>query len=95
MKIMEATNQLAQRIIEEQAIIVGPLAWEEAKKVNGLRVDVIAHTINMEGNSRETLEKLVAQYERLFGLASREVCRDAIRPLLSQVPEEEIPAVLR
>lgn len=37
----------------------------------------------------------IAQYEKLFGIASREVCRDAVRPLLSQAPEEEIPAVLK
>lgn len=28
-------------------------------------------------NPREVLEGLAAQYERLFGRASREVCRDA------------------
>lgn len=33
--------------------------------------------------------------ENIFDQASREVCRDAVRPLLSQVPEEEIPAILR
>src|SRR3989344_2234076 len=30
-----------------------------------------------------------------FWAASREVCRDAVRPLLSQVPQDEIPAVLK
>jgi len=37
----------------------------------------------------------VAQYERLFGAASREVCRDAVRPFLSQISQDEIPAVLK
>lgn len=91
----QITNQLADKIIHEQELIVGPLAWDEAKKVSGLRVDIVAHQVNVEGNPKEVLEKLVAQYERLFGLASREVCRDAVRPLLSQVPDEEIPSVLK
>lgn len=74
---------------------MGPVAWEQASKVTGLRVDVKSHTVTIEGNSKEVLEKLVAQYERLFGPASREVCRDAVRPLLGQVPPDEVPAVLR
>lgn len=74
---------------------MGPVAWEQAQKVTGLRVDIQAHTVSIEGNSKDVLEKLVAQYERLFGPASREVCRDAVRPLLGQVPPDEVPAVLR
>lgn len=86
---------IATKIIEEQALIIGPVAWEEASKVSGLHVDSTAHQVQLEGNSKEVLEKLVAQYEHLFGRASREVCRDAVRPLLSQVSENEIPAILR
>ncbi|TSC72156.1 MAG: Uncharacterized protein G01um101438_659 [Parcubacteria group bacterium Gr01-1014_38] len=92
---MSIYDQFASNIIKEQESIMGPLAWEQASKVTGLRVDIQAHTVNVEGNSKEVLEKLVAQYGRLFGPASREVCRDAIRSLLSQVAPDEIPAVLR
>lgn len=88
-------QQLTQKIIHEQESIIGPIAWEEASKVSGLRVDAKAHQVNIEGNPREVLKKLVAQYERLFGRASREVCRDAVRPLLAQVADNEIPAILR
>ena len=88
-------GQLVASIIKEQESIMGPLAWEEASKVTGLRVDIQSHTVNIEGNSKEVLEKLVAQYERLFGPASREVCRDAVRPLLAQVSPDEVPAVLK
>lgn len=92
---MTIRDQLADYIIKEQAQIIGPVAWEEAGKVSGLRIDISTHQVSVEGNTREVLERLVAQYEKLFGLASREVCRDAVRPLLSQVPQEEIPAVLK
>lgn len=91
----QQAQSLVARIIQEQALIIGPVAWEEASKVNGLRVDSTAHQVQLEGNSKEVLEKLVAQYEHLFGRASREVCRDAVRPLLAQVSENEIPAVLK
>lgn len=92
---MSIEDQMAQKIISEQELVIGPLAWEEAGKVTGLHVDIQTHTVNVEGNSKEVLEKLVARYERLFGPASREVCRDAVKPLLAQVPPDEVPAVLR
>lgn len=92
---MSIYDQFAANIIKEQETIIGPVAWEQAGKVTGLRVDIKMHTVNVEGNSKEVLEKLVAQYEILFGPASREVCRDAVRPLLAQVPPDEVPAVLQ
>lgn len=92
---MSAQNDIVIKIIEEQELIIGPVAWEEAGKVTGLRIDIAQHQVSIEGNVKEVLEKLVAQYELLFGPASREVCRDAVRPLLSQVPQDEIPAVLK
>ncbi len=92
---MSIFDQFASNIIKEQEFIIGPVAWEQASKVTGLRVDIQSHTVSVEGNSRDVLEKLVAQYEVLFGPASREVCRDAVRPLLGQVPPDEVPAILK
>ncbi len=40
-------------------------------------------------------KKLVAQYKNCSAFSSREVCRDAARPLLAQIPVDEVPAVLR
>jgi hypothetical protein len=93
--ITSIENQLVEQIIKEQELIIGPMAWEEASKVAGLRIDVGKREVHIEGNAKQALENLVAQYEKLFGLASREVCRDAVRPLLSQVPQDEIPAILK
>ena len=91
----QITNQLADKIIHDQEMIIGPVAWEQAGKVTGLRIDIAKHEVNIEGDTKDVLTRLVAQYEKLFGAASREVCRDAVRPLLSQVPQDEIPAVLK
>lgn len=79
----------------QEAQLIGPIAWEQAGKVTGLRIDIAKHKVNIEGDTKDVLTRLVAQYEKLFGAASREVCRDAVRPLLSQMPQDEIPAVLR
>ena len=103
---MPQESQLADKIIRDQELIIGPVAWEHAQKVTGLRINIQSHEVDIEGDARDVLERLVAQYEKLFGKASREVCRDqpsltelwpasAVRPLLSQVPESDVPAVLR
>jgi hypothetical protein len=92
---MSTQSDIVIKIIEEQELIIGPVAWEEAGKVTGLRIDAVQHQASIEGNVKEVLEKLVAQYEQLFGPASREVCRDAIRPFLSQISQDEIPTVLK
>lgn len=92
---MTPISQLADHIIKEQELIIGPVAWEEAEKVTGLRINIRSHEVDIEGDAKEVLERLVAQYEKLFGKASREVCRDAVRPFLAQVPEADVPAVLK
>ncbi len=85
---------LAEHIIKEQELVIGPLAWREAGKVSGL---VIAknHKITISGNTRAVLEGLVGQFEELFGPASREVCREAVKPYLSQFSKDAVPEVLR
>ena len=90
---MGTSDRIAQQIIHEQETIIGPVAWMEARKVRGLRVE--GHDVHVDGVPRDVLDGLVKQYERLFGRASREVCRDAVRPLISQVSQEDVPAVLR
>lgn len=90
-----STSQIVNKIILEQELVIGPLAWNEATKVSGLRVDVKTHHVDLYGDPKEVLGRLVSQYERLFGLASREVCRDAVRPLIAQIPEDQLPSVLR
>lgn len=89
-------TQIAVRIIREQELVIGPLAWDEARKVSGLVVvDARAANLSFEGSAREVLDKLVARYERLFGRISREVCRGAAQSLLADLPQSEIPESLK
>lgn len=90
---MPNANDLALRIIEEQEAIIGPLAWNVAKGVSGLKIQ--KHRVSLSRSGAVVLEQLVKKYERLFGPASREVCRDAVRPLLPRVPTDDVPDVLR
>jgi hypothetical protein len=93
---MSIFDQISLRIIKEQEFIIGPLAWEEAKKVPGLHVvDQKEGKISFEGDEKEILNKLVAQYTRLFGKASTEVCKEAVQDLLAELPQGQVPVSLQ
>lgn len=87
--------QIVSRIIKEQELIIGPIAWDEAKKVQGLRVDITRKEIAIVNGEKEVIEKLVRQYERLFGRASIEACREAVQDIIPEIPPEKVPAVLK
>lgn len=91
---MPNASDLAMRIIHEQEVIIGPLAWSVAGEVKGLTVR--GHSVAVvSGSGSVALAGLVKKYEKLFGPASREVCRDAVRLLVSSVPERDVPDVLK
>jgi len=92
--MMDVFAQVAEKIIEEQEHIVGPIALEQARKVSGLKVDWTKHEVVLEGNKKDILEDLVKQYEHLFGRASVEVCKDAVKGIISDVPKDQIPQLL-
>ena len=91
---MMAAALLIERIIKEQELIIGPLAWREAKKVKGLAV-TSSGAIKVAGSGKKVLGDLVGQYEKLFGPASRDVCREAVKALIPQASKNDIPEVLR
>lgn len=89
-------TQISLRIIKEQEMIIGPVAWDEARKVSGFRiVDQKTGQISFDGDAKEILNRLVAQYERLFGKLSHEVCREAVQDLVAELPVEEVPTSLK
>lgn len=90
---MDTFEQAVDKIIKAQEAIIGPLALEQAKKVKGISIDD-AKRVAVSGNKKQVLDSLVKQYELLFGRASIEVCRDAAKTLLSQLPKDDLPASL-
>jgi len=94
---MTVLDQIALKIIKEQELIIGPLACAEASRVSGVHIidrksgDISIHN----GDSKLVIDKLVNQYERLFGRASREVCREAAAPFLASLTLTEIPLSLQ
>ncbi len=92
---MDITLQLPLKIIQEQELIIGPLAWDEAKKVSGLIIDQPHNSVSFSGDGKDVINRLVAQYERIFGKASHEVCREAVHDIIATMLPEEIPSSLK
>ena len=92
---MDIFGKIVEKIIREQEHIIGPVALDQARKVHGLKVDLQKHEIIFEGNQKDIVEQLVEQYRELFGRASVEVCKDAVRGIISQVPKDQLPPLLQ
>ncbi len=90
-----AILQIPFRIIKEQELVIGPLAWYEAGKVAGLTIDQSHNSVSISGDNKDIINRLVAQYEKIFGKASHEVCREAVADILREMSPEEIPSSLK
>ncbi len=88
-------TQISLRIIKEQEAIIGPLAWSEAAKVDGLSVSKDLGQASVVGDPKTVINALVERYEKLFGKLSREICREAVTDLTADIPSDEIPATLK
>lgn len=91
---MDIYAQVASRIIKEQQSIVGPLALEQAKKVEGLTFNGL-EDIKIQGDGKVVLGHLVSQYEKLFGQTSIEVCKEALQPIQDKLTSTDLPDVLK
>jgi hypothetical protein len=94
---IDVFNQISIRIIKEQEAIIGPLAWDEAAKVEGLTIiSRSTPEVHLEGEDpRVVINRLVARYEQLFGRLSREVSREAVVDLTADIPAEDVPSSLK
>ena len=94
---MDIFGQIATKIVKEQELIIGPIAWEEAHKVQGLTIDAESQEISFGDATKkeEVIDALIRRYEQLFGQASLEVCRDAAKDLLVDTPPDQVPSLLK
>lgn len=91
---MDPVAQAASKIISEQKAIIGPMALEQAKKVNGLTFGT-GDDVKVSGNKKQILENLVKQFERFFGRASVQVCKEAFEPFADKISQSDIPDILK
>lgn len=95
---MKDISVLIQSIVSSQEDIVGPLAVEQANTVSGIHVDTsgkVKISLKESDDSKRLLQNLVKKYEQLFGQASVEICRDAVRQSGLQLDDTDLPEILR
>lgn len=86
--------EAAKKIIKQQESVIGPLAVDQARKVAGLQVSETGD-LSLTGNGKDILAHLVEQYEHLFGQASIEVCKDAVREVKPPIATDDLPDILK
>ena len=86
--------QAIKKIISEQESIIGPLAFDQARKVAGLQISANGD-VSLVGEGKDVLSHLVEQYEHFFGRASIEVCKDALRQVNPNLPADDLPEILK
>lgn len=92
---MEDTYRKAvNKIIREQETIIGPLAYDQARKVAGISISTSGE-VSIKGNGKEVLGQLVDQYSQFFGRASIEVCKDALKDIEPSLTSTELPDILK
>jgi hypothetical protein len=91
---MDTFAQVISNIIKEQQAIIGPVALDQARKVNGLTI-VGEDDIKIAGDKKQVLDSLINQYSKLFGKASVEVCKNAISPFIDKIPPSDLPNILK
>lgn len=87
-------SSITIQIIRAQEQVIGPVAIQQASKVSGLKVDWSKKEAVIDGDSKKVLSDLISQYEHLFGQASVEVCKDAVKNMIDEVPKDQLPSVL-
>lgn len=87
--------KVVKAIVAEQKTIIGPLAIDQANKVSGIHITQDLGKIEVSGESNQILSNLVAQYEKLFGKASIEACKEALKEMTPQFPSKDLPQILQ
>jgi hypothetical protein len=85
-------SEIAKKIIEQQEVVIGPIAVEQAKQVPELTINWPQVTVI--GNPQKAIDDLVQKYKELFGQIAVQVSRDASVSLLAQLPLDKHPKSL-
>lgn len=90
----EIFAQIAEKIIERQEDVIGPVAVQQAQQVKALKIDWPNHQVSIMGDAQSAIDQLVKQYKALFGQIAVETCKEAAGRYLAKLPEGQIPKSL-
>lgn len=88
-------SQIAEKIISQQELIIGPVAVQQAQQVKNLKIDWAKREVTVAGSGATTIDELVAQYKELFGQIAVETCKEAAATYLAKLSAEQLPESLR
>lgn len=88
-------SQIAEKIISQQELIIGPVAVQQAQQVKNLKIDWAKREVTVAGSGPTTIDELVAQYKELFGQIAVETCKEAAATYLAKLSAEQLPESLR
>ena len=88
-------NQIIVAIIQRQERVAGQVAWEEARKIPTLVVDQANATVTVNGDPKDAIDQLVKGYQSLFGTTAADVSRNAARFLVAELPDDQVPTILK
>jgi hypothetical protein len=91
---MDVYSQIAEKIIEHQESIIGPVAIEQAEEIPHLSLDWGKHQVSIDGDAPKVIDALIRQYKELFGQISVEVSKEAAGPFIGQLPADKLPKML-
>lgn len=92
---MDTGALLVTAIVKQQKAIMGPMAVDLANKVAGIHVTSDGSSAEVKGDTSQVLTNLVKQYERLFGKASVEACKEAVKEKAGNTSTKDLPAILQ
>lgn len=92
--ISDIFGQIAEKIIEQQESIIGPVAVEQARQIQGLAISWPQHQVGVSGNPQQAIDELVEKYKELFGQIAVQVSREAAASFLAQLPADQQPKSL-
>ncbi|HUD07077.1 MAG TPA: hypothetical protein VMR34_04270 [Candidatus Saccharimonadales bacterium] len=93
--LAQVFDQIAEKIIEQQEAIIGPIAVEQAKKVPAIKLDWAQHGVDINGDPQKAIDDLIQQFKELFGQIAVETCREAVSKILPLLPSDKVPASLK
>ena len=92
---MDIYGQIAVKIIQGQETIIGPVAIEQAERIDHLKLDWEHHEATIDGDKVSVIENLINAYKNLFGQISVEVSKQAAGSLMAQLPANAVPDILK
>ncbi|MCX6757631.1 MAG: hypothetical protein NTZ44_01990 [Candidatus Nomurabacteria bacterium] len=96
LNLNELFNKIIVEIIYRQERVAGQIAWETAMKVSGLHVlDQKKGTITLNEDPKKVIDSLINNYKSIFGELAVSVSKEAVRHLVAELPNNEIPVSLK